>query len=246
MDILEKGQRTIGRTLTQDQIESLYFTILSTTKLTLNVVRILFQNMCCRCRMKSIKKQAEMKLLAKGKNKLFQNLDIVRILNTVNSYEIISRTLFNKNQRLLLKFQRRNTLQSETSSTSSNDDEADEIAIRQFLNRTEEGDEKSKKFAKRILSYFQSLKESEISYLDKRLLSGIWEGKEKNIQAAVNGIAPIQNSFDHLMEGIERVRNILDERPDTEPQAPDIFKWNTLQQEKNRELIKLEMRSYLS
>ena len=55
-------------------------------------------------------------LLNKGKEKLLRDLDVVELLHIIQGFRVMRKTLFKKEERLLLEHQRARTIHSSTDS----------------------------------------------------------------------------------------------------------------------------------
>ena len=177
-------------------MSSLYSTMLNRALIVFNTINVIFVQLCCAFRGRSLKTRKDLKLLRKGKRRLFQDLDIMRIMTTVNNYDILFRVLFSRNERLLLNFQKRNVLESDSKSSSSGiNEDPDQSAVNKMITECDEDQTHNQRVKVRLQKYLQDLGSREMEPLERRLLTGIWESKTRNIELAIEEATPLFQSF---------------------------------------------------
>lgn len=78
----------------------------------------------CLCLRKTMKKSHH-HLYRKGERKLMEELDVISLLRSMRQIKLLTQVMLNQKQQLLLRFQRRNIIESSTSSGSDNREKND-------------------------------------------------------------------------------------------------------------------------
>ena len=94
----------------------------------------------------------------------------MRILEVVHDTEIQYRALFSRDQRFLMKFQRRNIVDSDSSSELS---EADDKIIDSFLKMKTIKETDGHPIKQRLIDMLQNFNDKELKSLERRLLTGV-------------------------------------------------------------------------
>ena len=63
--------------------------------------------------------------------------------------------------------------------------------------------------SQRIGSLLQDYERFEMSSLERRLLTGIWEQNIRRIEYAAEGMGPLNPSMAHLKNGLEKAKNVI-------------------------------------
>ena len=73
-------------------------------------------------------------LLSKAEDKFNRELDIVQIVKTLRRYKMFAQAMLSQRHRLLLKFQRRNLIETSSSSSDSDDNKFDALRLMENKN----------------------------------------------------------------------------------------------------------------
>eukprot|EP00347_Sterkiella_histriomuscorum_P021629 403333316 len=120
---------------------------------------------------KNISKHKKHFLYKKGENKVAGELDCISMIKMIRQMKLMTYILLSKKQKLLLKFQRKNVLDSDTSSSSDSDKEDGDafkmlrhknVVIRQL-------------FTQRLKQTLQSYEAKDLNDVDQKLLRGLNE-----------------------------------------------------------------------
>lgn len=113
-------------------------------------------------------------LFKKGVEKLDKELDIVNLIKQIRKLKLMTKILFSSRQAMLLKFQRKNLIETTTSSSDSDHYKYDTLKLMNSNKPLLQLSQYVK--IKRKLRQFQR---HELEMHDKRLLNGIWMKKPK-------------------------------------------------------------------
>ena len=105
-----------------------------------------------------------------GEDKLFDELDVITLLKTMRRVKLLTQTLLTQQQKMVLRFQRKNIIESSSSSGDSDTNNKFDI-----MNMMESKNPMVRlaSFAK-IKKVIQSYKGMEISEVDRRALRGLY------------------------------------------------------------------------
>ncbi|CDW79542.1 UNKNOWN [Stylonychia lemnae] len=144
----------------------------------LNILEYVFSCLCLK-RGTSLKYKQKFKkhfIFKKGQDKLLEELDIVSILKSMRQVKLLTQVLLNQRQNMILKFQRKNLI--ETSSSSEDSDNNKNYYTSKLM--------ESKNPMIRLVIFgklkkmVQSYKNQKLKELDKRLLRGLFIRKLKD------------------------------------------------------------------
>ena len=139
------------------------------------------------------------------------DLDIVRLLEIIHGTEILQRVLFDRDQRMLMKFQQRKVIHSD--SDDQTEQEYDERIFRDFLKVASIKDSHNNLMQGRLINMFMEYKERDpLKSLDRRLLTGVWVKNLQKIEMAASDQNGLSNSLKLLKNGIKRAGLVLKNR----------------------------------
>ena len=70
----------------------------------------------------------------KAEENFLKELDVVRVVKTLKKYKMLAEAMLSQKHRLLLKFQRQNLIETTSSSSDSDDNTYDELAMMESKN----------------------------------------------------------------------------------------------------------------
>ena len=150
------------------------------TRLTYDYYEIFHYILSCRCLMKkrsfsnSVTDRRHKQYLI-GHEKLEKELDVINIIKNLRQLRLMTNFLLTKEQRILLKFQRRNVIDSTSSSSDSDHYSYDTIKL---LNSKSEL-EKLRQIVK-IKKTLNSLREKDLGPIERSLIKGLFVRRPEN------------------------------------------------------------------
>eukprot|EP00347_Sterkiella_histriomuscorum_P023442 403334623 len=143
-----------------------------------DMLQYLYKCGCCRSHKKllfnpKLKKHA---LFEKGTEKLMHELDCVTLLKSIRQLKLFTQVFLSQNQKLLMKFQKKNVIDSDTSSSDSDDNQQDALKLMDSKNLILSSFIKNK-----IKNAVGSLgSQTSLMDIDRRILKGVYQKKLKD------------------------------------------------------------------
>ena len=96
-----------------------------------DMLQYLFKCVCCRKSKKMIlnPKLKKHVIFEKGTDKLMNELDCITLLKSIRQLKLFTQVFLTKNQKLMMKFQRKNVIDSDTSSSDSDNNNQDTLKL---------------------------------------------------------------------------------------------------------------------
>lgn len=138
-------------------------------------------------------------------------MDVIHLLKTLQESKIMLDCLLDRQTRILLHFQKQKLLQDELSSPPDTDSE-DDKKIDLYLKKC--NDSKTRLwFPKRVNFLIDNLMtKPKLKLIERRLLMGVLQHKEKRLQAMLDGKNELAASFRILMDGITQAKQVVQEK----------------------------------
>ncbi|TNV84292.1 hypothetical protein FGO68_gene12595 [Halteria grandinella] len=136
-----------------------------------------------------------------GEDKLFDELDVITLMKSMRRVKLLTQTLLSQSQKMVLKFQRKNIIESDSSSGDSDtNNKFDTINLIESPNPMMRFVVLSK-----IKKMIQAMKNTAINDTDKRLLRGLFIKHIKDFDEEYREKMKNTSLIDRLMSGIRRM-----------------------------------------
>eukprot|EP00347_Sterkiella_histriomuscorum_P019663 403340763 len=120
-------------------------------------------------------------LYQKGEEKMNQELDVIQLVKTLRKFRLFAQAMLSQNNRMLLRFQRQNLIETASESSDSDDNNLDTMSLMESQNplirlvifgklKKMMGDYKGKK----------------LKYMERNLMRGVFQRKLKDFQEELN------------------------------------------------------------
>ncbi|TNV84542.1 hypothetical protein FGO68_gene6627 [Halteria grandinella] len=159
-------------------------------------------------------------LYNKGQDKLRQELDIVNLVRQIRQLRLMAQVLLKPSERLLLKFQRKNVIETTSSSSDSDHQNYDTVKL---LN-SKQGLVKLQQIVK-IKKILEQYRDISLEPVDKNLFKGIFRRKQTTTKPAPNTVVSEElSNHDSIQQFVkapsihsnkEGLMNILSKNKDT-------------------------------
>ncbi|CDW90345.1 UNKNOWN [Stylonychia lemnae] len=149
-------------------------------------------------------------IFSKGTNKLMNELDCITLLKSLRMMKLITQVFLNQNQKLILRFQRKNVIGSDSSSSDSDQNDQDNLRLLESKNIIIKSTIKNK--IKTAVEQYASLEE--FKEIDKRILRGIFQRKLRDQTKEQKAIENIKKIFGKM--GSSKNLNDIEKAPSTQ------------------------------
>ncbi|CDW91161.1 UNKNOWN [Stylonychia lemnae] len=119
-------------------------------------------------------------LFDKGQEKLLEELDCVTLLKSIRTLKLFQQVFLNENQKLLMKFQRKMLIDSDSTSSDSDRNDQDNLKLIESKNYAIQIQTKNKVRS----SIYEFTNQKELKDIDQRLLKGVFVKKLKQKKKA--------------------------------------------------------------
>eukprot|EP00347_Sterkiella_histriomuscorum_P017701 403348330 len=158
-------------------------------------------------------------LYQKGEDKMNQELDVIQLVKTLRKFKLVAQAMLSQNNRMLLRFQRQNLLETASESSDSDDNNLDTMSLMESQNPLIRLVIFGK--LKKMMGDFKGKK---LKYMERNLMRGVFQRKLKDFQDELNDKAENQTLFDRLkgqmFEGDNHVEKLLDKDTMKRPDDP--------------------------
>eukprot|EP00347_Sterkiella_histriomuscorum_P001486 403371850 len=148
-----------------------------------NTVHYILRCVCCR-KPRQLKQKLEFKqhfFYHKANKKIEQELDVVNLVRSIRKLKLMAKVILSQRSRYLLKFQRKNVLESLSSSSDSDDHQYDPMKLINNKNQLVKLSAIQK--IKKNLNFYS---ENIMDHIDKNLVKGLYLKKQREINDAAS------------------------------------------------------------
>eukprot|EP00347_Sterkiella_histriomuscorum_P023730 403333580 len=158
-------------------------------------------------------------LYQKGEEKMNQELDVIQLVKTLRKFKLLAQAMLSQNNRMLLRFQRQNLLETASESSDSDDNNLDTMHLMESQNPLI----RLVIFGK-LKKMINDYKGKKPKYMERNLMRGVFQRKLKDFQEELNDKAENYTLFQRLkgqmIEGDNHVENVLEKDSMKRPKNP--------------------------